>query len=201
MTHKTPAIESISFGRLKKTRGKASGRPSYKEKNLIPFGWTSRNRKRSFSRLLWLAALAGLLITMGIEGASGAAATLNFFVDAVRENRIDDVKELLSNGADVNAKDMYGGNTGLHWAARQGLAAMARLLIANGANPNVRNDENETPLFWAAGEGQKELVVLLLAHGANVNAVARGGWTPLRWAEAQKQDEVARILAAAGGKR
>ena len=129
------------------------------------------------------------------------AEKLIFFVDAVRENRIEDVKDLLNSGADVNTKDMFGGNTGLHWSARLGLNAMARLLIENGANPNIRNDANDTPLHWAAREGQKELVVILLAHGAKVNAVGKAGWTPLRWAEVQGHSNIARILVAAGARQ
>lgn len=147
-----------------------------------------------------IGILTLVLLLMGGAGGAGADNLL-FFVDAVRENRIDDVKELLREGADVNAQDMFGGNTGLHWAARHGEAAMARLLIDNGANPNARNDEDETPLHWAAAEGRKEIVVMLIAHGAKVNAAAAGGETPLRWAEAHKQDEIARILVAAGGRR
>ena len=129
------------------------------------------------------------------------ADELIFFVDAVRENRIDQVKTMLQGGADVDAQDMFEGNTGLHWAAHLGLEEMARLLIENGANPNARNDENKTPLHLAAREGQKELLVMLIAYRANVNAIDRAGWTPLRWAEAQKQDEIVRILVAAGGRR
>jgi ankyrin repeat protein len=129
------------------------------------------------------------------------AEKLIFFVEAVRDNRIEDVKELLNSGADVNAKDMFGGNTGLHWSARLGLSEMARLLIEKGANPNIRNDDDDTPLHWAAREGQKELAVILLAHGAKVNAVGKAGWTPLRWAEVQGHSNIARILVAAGARQ
>jgi ankyrin repeat protein len=155
-----------------------------------------------YRRELTKAALTGLTIILTFWWCPGLrAAQLIFFVDAVRENRIDDVRELLRDGADVNAKDMFGGNTGLHWAARLGLTEMARLLIDNEANTNARNDDNDTPLHWAAREGQKELVVILIAHGAKINAVGKAGWTPLRWAEAQGHDDIARILVAAGARR
>lgn len=152
-----------------------------------------------FRQRMKKAVMLGLAIGLMLWWSPGLRAEkLIFFVDAVRENRIDDVKELLKSGADVNAKDMFGGNTGLHWSARLGLAEMARLLIENGADPNARNDDNDTPLHWAAREGQKELVVILLAHRAKVNAVGKAGWTPLRWAEAQGHKDLARILVAAG---
>lgn len=155
-----------------------------------------------YARSIRKVALVGLAIVLIPWWSSGLQAEkLIFFVDAVRENRIDDVRELLKDGADVNAQDMFGGNTGLHWTARLGLKAMARLLIDNGANPNARNDDNDTPLHWAARAGRKELAVILLAHGARVNAVDREGWTPLRWAQAQGHEDLARILVAAGARR
>ncbi len=155
-------------------------------------------RNPSTSR--WLAALALTILTLGPWSAP-RGDTLVFFVDAVRQNRIDDVRELIQGGADVNAVDMFGGNTGLHWAAREGLSEMARLLLDNGARVEARNDEGQTPLHWAAAHGRKALLVTLIAHDANVNAIDRAGWTPLRWAQNQGQEEIARILAAAGGRR
>lgn len=148
----------------------------------------------------WLAAAAIAIAAIG-PLAPLRAAPLVFFVEAVRENRIDDVRQLIKEGADVNEVDMFGGNTGLHWAARQGLSTMARLLLDHGARVNVRNDAGETPLHWAAAEGQKALLVTLIAHGADVNAVDRAGWTPLRRAEANGHEQIARILLAAGGRR
>jgi ankyrin repeat protein len=151
---------------------------------------------------LGVSVFAGLTLVL-IVGAicDSRAGDLDFFVEAVRKNRIDEVRALLLQGVDVNSRDVFGDNAGLHWAARLGLAEMARLLIDNGADVNIRNDEGYTPLHWAAGEGQKELVVILIAHGADVNAHNKRGWTPLRWAEAQSQKEMARILMAAGGRR
>ncbi|MGD9331289.1 MAG: ankyrin repeat domain-containing protein [Desulfobacterales bacterium] len=152
-----------------------------------------------FSAIAMCFCLAVGLILGAVAGSG--ADDLVFFVDAVRENRIDEVRSFLQQGVDVDAQDMFEGNTGLHWAARQGLVEMARLLIDYGANPNARSDDNKTPLHMAAMEGQKELLVILIAHRANVNALDRAGWTPLRWAEAQKHEDIARILMAAGGRR
>jgi ankyrin repeat protein len=141
-----------------------------------------------------------LMLILGVTIGS-RAGDLDFFVEAVRNDRIDEVSALLMKGVDVNSRDVFGDNAGLHWAASLGLAEMARLLIDNGADVNIRNEEGYTPLHWAAGEGQKELVVILIVHGADVNALNKRGWTPLRWAEAQSQKEIARILVAAGGRR
>jgi ankyrin repeat protein len=151
---------------------------------------------------LGISVFAGLTLVLILGAICGSrAGDLDFFVEAVRNDRIDEVRALISKGVDVNSRDVFGDNAGLHWAASLGLAEMARLLIDSGADVNIRNEEGDTPLHWAAGEGQKELVVILIVHGADVNALNKRGWTPLRWAEAQSQKEIARILVAAGGRR
>jgi dihydroorotase-like cyclic amidohydrolase len=57
----------------------------------------------------------------------------------------------------------------LHRAAVAGEIKQVKLLISEGADVNVKNDEGLTPLHYAAREGHKEIVELLLAHGADVN--------------------------------
>lgn len=157
---------------------------------------------KRFKKTFGVSACVGLALVLIMGAISGSRASdLDFFVEAVRKDRIDEVRAFLLKGGDVNSRDVFGDNSGLHWAARLGLAEMARLLIDNGADLNIRNDEGFTPLHWAAGEGQKELVVILIVHGADVNARNKRGWTPLRWAEAQSQKEMVRILVAAGGRR
>ena len=157
---------------------------------------------KRYKKTLGVSACVGLTLILIMGSIAGSrAGNLDFFVEEVRKNRIDEVRTLILQGVDVNSRDVFGDNTGLHWAASLGLAEMARLLIDNGANVDIRNHDGNTPLHWAAGEGQKELVVILIAHGADVNARGKGGWTPLRWAEAHGQKEIARILMAAGARR
>ncbi len=157
---------------------------------------------KRYKKAFGVSACVGLALILIMGSiADSRAGDLDFFVEEVRKNRIDEVRTLISQGADVNSRDVFGDNSGLHWAASLGLAEMARLLIDNGADLDIRNHDRNTPLHWAAGEGQKELVVILIAHGAHVNARGKAGWTPLRWAEAHGQKEIARILMAAGARR
>ena len=144
--------------------------------------------------------LLAIILTTWPINAIGAD-DLDFLVEAVRKNRIDEVRRLIKTGVDVNARDALGDNTGLHWAAIQGHAEMARLLIDNGADLDIANSAGETPLHWAAKEGQKEVLVIMIVHGANVNARTKSAWTPVRWAEAHGYKEIANILMAAGGRR
>ena len=128
---------------------------------------------------------------------------------------------LLENSADPNVAD-GSGVTALHYSALRGLAdlrffqtdesyrlpspnmpALARALLAAGANPNARIKKEllvyaaqtpgsasmvaATPFFLAAISGDAALMRLLAAGGADPHLPARGDYTPL--------------IAAAGGSR
>ncbi|WP_457639682.1 ankyrin repeat domain-containing protein [Persephonella sp.] len=54
---------------------------------------------------------------------------------AVEKGDLELVKKLISKGANVNAKDK-GGNTPLHWVARNGHLEIVKYLISCGANKN-----------------------------------------------------------------
>ena len=70
-----------------------------------------------------------------------------------------------------------GGSTPLMYAVLYGDAASVRLLLARGADPNVRNDAGATALMWAVNDLEKTR--LLLDRGADVNARSDDGRTPL----------------------
>ena len=77
-------------------------------------------------------------------------------------NRIDVVKVLLHEGADVNKQNYDYKKTPLHWAAQNNKTEVARLLIQNGADVNIRNKRNKTPLDDARKGSEVER--LLLQH-------------------------------------
>ncbi|HZS10079.1 MAG TPA: ankyrin repeat domain-containing protein [Blastocatellia bacterium] len=70
-----------------------------------------------------------------------------------------------------------GGTTPLMQAALYGDAQAVRLLLEQGADPNLRNDAGATALMWAVDDPEKTR--LLIEHGANVNARSDDGRTPL----------------------
>ncbi len=71
-------------------------------------------------------------------------------------------------------------------------------LLANGANPNVQNNDGLTSLMIAASRGLTEIVKTLLAHGANVNLKANFGLTVFNVA---RGDEVIKAIRDARGPR
>ncbi len=122
-------------------------------------------------------------------------------MDAAAVGDIEAVKQHLADGMDVNAKEGEIGGTPLHFAAWKGHNEIAELLIANGADVNVKTFKGGTPLFYAAANGHKEIAELLIAAGADVNAKDILGKTPLDWTESQGHKETADLLRKHGGKK
>ena len=68
----------------------------------------------------------------------------------------------------VSVKDGFD-RTPLHWAARNGRASTAEILVANGADVNSRDKTGCTPLWHAAYQaGNESIVQLLCENGADL---------------------------------
>ena len=65
------------------------------------------------------------------------------------ERRIDDAKDAIAAGADVNAKDEHGW-TALQWVVPRGRdgADIAIMLIEAGADPDTEDDNGVTPRMF-----------------------------------------------------
>ncbi len=100
------------------------------------------------------------------------------------------VEKFIDGGTNVDAKDQKG-QTALHYAAKVGQIAVAKLLIANGADVNAGE---WTPLQEAA-YCSKDMVEFLIAKGANINA---SGWSPLHSALDAGRFDIVDLLLAKG---
>ena len=75
--------------------------------------------------------------------------------------RLEIVKILIDQGADVNATDSYD-ETSLHFAVGNisyniaGGPVLIEYLVANGANPSLKRGDGLTPLGYAKARGFKE---------------------------------------------
>jgi ankyrin repeat protein len=65
--------------------------------------------------------------------------------ELVKNNQINDLKDLLKTFRNLNIVDSANGNTPLHIACQLGNAEIAALLIQYGANPELLNTEGKTP--------------------------------------------------------
>jgi ankyrin repeat protein len=90
-------------------------------------------------------------------------------------------KELLRNGAEVNARD-YQGRTALHQAVIGQSKNVVLELLKNGADITARDNEGRTALHLAAATRRLEILKLLLEEGADVNVHDNEGKTPLQLA-------------------
>ena len=96
------------------------------------------------------------------------APRLESFFAAVAARDFDTIRRLLEDDPSLAGERHPSGSTPLHELV--GYPDMVRLLLAKGADPNVRDvGDNATPLHFAAGSGNLESVRILLDAGADVH--------------------------------
>jgi ankyrin repeat protein len=114
-------------------------------------------------------------------------------IKASEYNYLEKVKQLLEEGADVNAKDDFG-KTALMWACEYGYKEIAELLIEKGADLNAQDKYGLTALIYATKWSQKEVVKLLLEKGADMNIKDKDGRTALWYAFLIEDEEIIELL-------
>lgn len=118
---------------------------------------------------------------------------------AAYDGKIDEVKRLLEDGADVNqAQDT--GWTGLMWAARGNQPEALQMLKDKGGDLYAQNKFGSTPLHAAAHWGSEACTKLLLdwMDADKIDMTNAFGWTALHWAGKGGHPEAAKLLLKAG---
>ncbi len=130
----------------------------------------------------WRRGLGGWFCVAVLLGAVPVPSEAPI-ADAAMRGDAEEVRLLLRRGADVNAPQ-GDGMTGLHWAAKNGDAEVAAMLLDAGAFVEVVTRLGDyRPLHLAARTGSAEVVDLLLSFGADPLAVtSTGGATALHFA-------------------
>ncbi|XP_008287273.1 histone-lysine N-methyltransferase EHMT1 isoform X2 [Stegastes partitus] len=96
---------------------------------------------------------------------------------ATEYKHADQVKLLLSKGADISIRDKEE-NICLHWAAFSGSVEIAELLLNAHCSLQAVNIHGDSPLHIAARENRLDCVTLFLSRGADVFLKNREGETP-----------------------
>lgn len=118
---------------------------------------------------------------------------------AVSNDDIEEVKNLIAKGADVNGREKNSKNTTpLFLAVENGNAEIVETLLNFGAKINARDDEKQTPLMKLDEDASPELVRLLIKHGAKVNLTDKQGNTALILAVEYGRAEVLQELISNG---
>lgn len=166
------------------------------------------------SKALWV--VVAILLVAGLVTASCLSwPNANRLSGYAARGDVSGIEWCLRLGVDPNEPSRWGwrheelGPTPLTSAARAGHVAAIRLLIENGADPNLRDfgGRHATPLATAAMQGQLEACRALLECGADPNVPTYpekpgdpGGWTALDWALQAQQGDVVDLLRRHGGK-
>lgn len=147
-------------------------------------------KRLTMMRLTGVMALGLMLV--------GATALESPVADAAQAGDVEQVRDLLRQGADVNAAQSDG-LTALHWAAMNNDTELAGVLLYAGATVRpLTRVGGYTPLHLAARSGHAEVIQTLLDAGADANAWTSTGVTALHFAALANADGAIRALAGGG---
>jgi ankyrin repeat protein len=122
---------------------------------------------------------------------------------ATRECHVSVLAVLLEWGVDPSIADTHNGLTPLFLAAKDderdtSNMCMLKMLLANGADPNVVGDNEYTPLYTSVRAGNLAVSVELLRGGADPNIVGKAGYTMLHFAARTGNIQVLGALLESG---
>ena len=140
------------------------------------------------------SASALVVAVLLLAAPSGAGGSRLF--DAIRNDDLAAVQQLLAGGGDVHARDDTGATPLMYAALYGGSAAVVKVLVDKGAEVNAANSNGSTALMWAAGNTAK--VRLLLEHGAAVDLRTKDGTTALVAAARRGNTDAMRLLLSRG---
>jgi len=124
-----------------------------------------------------------LIAGFGMPAASTGVAMAQTGNDAAlilaaKHGEVNVVRQLLAEGARINARDKNG-RTALMAVTRRNYVEVARLLIREGADVNAKDLMQDTPFLYAGAEGLIDILKMTLAAGADLASTNRFGGTAL----------------------
>ncbi|KAJ3114871.1 hypothetical protein HDU96_001532 [Phlyctochytrium bullatum] len=109
---------------------------------------------------------------------------------AASDGDLDTVKAFVEAGIHPNTKD-ENGYTAIHAAASYGHIGLLEYLLANGGDPNVTDNDGDTPLFFSE---IASIANCLLQHGADATIRNHDGYLAIETASEEERDEVVELL-------
>jgi ankyrin repeat protein len=194
-----------------------------KVRELIRAG-TDVNASNNYgSNAMQLAAEVGnrdilkLLLDAGADVDSPNPEGQTALMLVARTGDVEAARMLIRKGATIDARESWGNQTALMWAAARSHPAMMDLLLREGADVNAVSairDYNShvtaegrakrldsgglTPLLYAARENCKSCIEVLLKHNVDLDQTDPDGVSPLLLAIINTNWDIARKLIEAG---
>ena len=134
------------------------------------------------------------------ETSLHVALYLFLITDISEELRLNIVKNLVQNGAEINARNKYNKWTPLHYAAFNGYLEIVYYLLDHGAKIEAKDDVETTPLMFAVHKNHFEVVKCLIEKGAQLDIKDKYGYTPLHFAAKYSSLEMVKLLVENGAK-
>ncbi len=104
----------------------------------------------------------------------------------------------IRSGANIDFVDKDTGFTLLMIASQLGYIEIARYLIKNGSDINLKGTNGATALILSSEYGHTEIVELLLCNNVNINVQAKNGASCLTLASGNKHIEIVKLLIKNG---
>ena len=145
-------------------------------------------------KLKIIIAVLVLIVCLMFTGCSNVTAD---FHEAVTSGNLDQAQALLEVEP-MLVESKADGSYPIFEVLREDQMQMFMLLIDNGADVNVKDEQGNTPLHYAAQEGQTELTKILIDKGANISAKGLKDLTPLHAAAKGGNKDVVVSLLDAG---
>jgi ankyrin repeat protein len=158
-----------------------------------------------------------LLLKGGADPDSPSAEGETALMIVARTGNIEAAKLLVKSGAKVDAREKWGGQSALIWAAAKNQPRMIRFLVSKGADVNARSAVRDWPrrmtaeerpkdmnrggmsaLMFAARDGHVEAARALLKVGADVDFADPDGSTALLVALMNGHWDTAKLLIESG---
>jgi ankyrin repeat protein len=144
-----------------------------------------------------VCVIMALFLFLFIPATGWSSELDSALIQAVKDENVPLVKDLLGKGADVNARGEFE-NTPLIIASKLGNIECVKILLANGAYIDSQCFRKCSPLMWAADNGHIEVVNALIKNGAAPNTQDLDGWTALMKAIYRGQTKIVKVLVENG---
>lgn len=147
------------------------------------------------------AFLGSMAMALLVPGPAQAQFSDNYnFLKAVKDADGQKVTDLIQKPGStvINSRDVNSGENALHIVVARRDATWLGFLLAKGANPNLTDNDGNTPLMDAVQGRFEEGVRTLLSNGAQVDKANGSGETPLIRAVQLHDVALVRLLVAQG---